>query len=46
MTSIRRQLARLFVIPEPIPYEFRAERVDQPWDNRMGMVWTLAPLQR
>lgn len=32
MTTVLRQLARLFATPEPVPYEFRAERVDQAWD--------------
>ena len=35
MTTMLRLLAQLFATAQPLPAEFRAERVDQVWDQGM-----------
>lgn len=44
MTTFLRQLARILAAAEPVPYEFRAERMDQGWDK--DAIWAATTLRR
>jgi hypothetical protein len=45
MTTFLRQLARILAATEPVPYEFRAERMDQGWD-KADAIWAATTLRR